>query len=34
MSPIFYFQYAMQSQIRFHGYDPVEALVEVMPREV
>lgn len=25
--------YAVQSQIRFHGYDPAEALVEAVPRE-
>lgn len=26
-------QYALQSQIRFHGFDPAEALVKVHPRE-
>lgn len=26
-------QYAIESQIRFHGYDPKEAIVEVFPRE-
>jgi len=26
-------QYALQSQVRFHGYDPAEALIEVEPRE-
>jgi len=26
-------QYALQSQIKFHGFDPKEALVEVEPRE-
>ncbi|MFT4665888.1 MAG: kynureninase [Polaribacter sp.] len=26
-------QYAMESQARFHGFDPAEAIVEVMPRE-
>jgi kynureninase len=26
-------QYALQSQIKFHGYDPKEALVELAPRE-
>ncbi|MFI5212273.1 MAG: kynureninase, partial [Ignavibacteria bacterium] len=25
--------YALQSQIKFHGYDPAEALVEMKPRE-
>ncbi len=25
-------QYALQSQIRFHGFDPAEALIEVAPR--
>jgi kynureninase len=25
-------QYAVQSQIRFHGYDPAESLVEITPR--
>jgi kynureninase len=25
-------QYAIQSQIRFHGYDPAEALIELRPR--
>jgi len=25
-------QYAVQSQVKFHGYDPKEAIVEVMPR--
>ncbi|HEY4323384.1 MAG TPA: kynureninase [Mucilaginibacter sp.] len=26
-------QYAMESQARFHGYDPAEAIIEVFPRE-
>lgn len=26
-------QYALDSQIRFHGYDPKEALIELTPRE-
>jgi kynureninase len=26
-------QYAVKSQIRFHGYDPVAALIELAPRE-
>lgn len=26
-------QYAVESQIRFHGYEPAEALVELTPRE-
>ncbi|HMW33375.1 MAG TPA: kynureninase [bacterium] len=26
-------QYAVQSQIRYHGYDPKTALVEIMPRD-
>ncbi|AMR33320.1 kynureninase [Mucilaginibacter sp. PAMC 26640] len=26
-------QYAMESQVKFHGYDPGEAIVEVYPRE-
>ncbi|MBS1503352.1 MAG: kynureninase [Bacteroidetes bacterium] len=26
-------QYAIESQIRFHGFDPKEAIVEVFPRE-
>ncbi len=26
-------QYAMESQVRFHGLDPAEAIVEVSPRE-
>ncbi|MGF1925158.1 MAG: kynureninase [Bacteroidia bacterium] len=26
-------QYAIESQIRFHGYDPEEAIVEVKPRD-
>ncbi|HWZ14358.1 MAG TPA: kynureninase [Mucilaginibacter sp.] len=26
-------QYAMESQARFHGFDPREAIVEVLPRE-
>lgn len=26
-------QYAMESQVRFHGFDPAEAIVEVQPRE-
>ena len=25
-------QYAVQSQIRFHGYDPAESLIEITPR--
>lgn len=25
-------QYAVESQVRWHGYDPAEAIVEVMPR--
>ena len=25
-------QYALESQVRFHGYDPAEAIVEVAPR--
>ena len=26
-------QYAMQSQVKFHGYNPEEAIIEVAPRE-
>jgi kynureninase len=26
-------QYAMESQARFHGFDPKDAIVEVLPRE-
>lgn len=26
-------QYAMESQLRFHGYDPEDALIELSPRE-
>lgn len=26
-------QYALESQVKFHGYDPEEAIVEVFPRE-
>ena len=26
-------QYAIESQVRFHGYDPAEAIIEVSPRE-
>jgi len=26
-------QYAVESQVRFHGYDPKEAIVEVFPRD-
>jgi len=26
-------QYALESQVRFHGYDPEEAIIEVGPRE-
>lgn len=26
-------QYAVESQVKFHGYDPAEAIVEVAPRE-
>lgn len=26
-------QYAMESQVRFHGYDPADAIIEVFPRE-
>jgi len=26
-------QYAMESQVRFHGYDPKEAIIEIFPRE-
>lgn len=26
-------QYAVESQARFHGYDPKEAIIEVLPRE-
>lgn len=26
-------QYAIESQVRFHGYDPKDAIVEVFPRE-
>ncbi len=26
-------QYAMQSQVRFHGYNPEEAIIEIAPRE-
>lgn len=26
-------QYAMESQVRFHGYDPAEAIIEIFPRE-
>ena len=25
--------YALQSQIKFHGYDPAESLIEMKPRE-
>src|SRR6185312_14148830 len=25
-------QYAVESQVRFHGYDPARAIVEVFPR--
>ena len=27
-------QYALQSQIHFHGYDPAEVIIEATPREV
>ena len=27
-------QYAMESQIRFHGYDPAKSLITSEPREV
>ncbi|WP_442592125.1 kynureninase [Pedobacter sp. AW31-3R] len=26
-------QYAIESQLRFHGYDPLEAIIEIAPRE-
>ncbi|MEO6904181.1 MAG: kynureninase [Bacteroidia bacterium] len=26
-------QYAMQSQVKFHGFNPDEAIIEIMPRE-
>ena len=26
-------QYALESQVRFHGYDPAEAIIEVTPRD-
>lgn len=26
-------QYAIESQVRFHGYDPADAIIEVKPRE-
>jgi kynureninase len=26
-------QYAMESQVRFHGFDPADAIIEVAPRE-
>jgi kynureninase len=26
-------QYAMETQVRYHGFDPAEAIVEVLPRE-
>lgn len=26
-------QYAIESQVRFHGYDPAEAIIEVAPRD-
>ena len=26
-------QYAVESQVRFHGYDPADAIIEVAPRE-
>lgn len=26
-------QYAMESQVKFHGFDPAEAIVEIFPRE-
>lgn len=26
-------QYALQSQVKFHGYDPADALIEVAPRD-
>jgi len=26
-------QYAIESQVRFHGYDPADAIIEVAPRE-
>ena len=26
-------QYAIESQVRFHGYDPTDAIIEVAPRE-
>jgi kynureninase len=26
-------QYAMESQVRFHGFDPKEAIIEIFPRE-
>lgn len=26
-------QYAVESQVRFHGYDPADAIIEVKPRE-
>lgn len=26
-------QYALESQVRFHGFDPAEAIIEVAPRE-
>lgn len=34
LMPNFPFQYAIQSQIRYHGYDPAESIVEVVPRKV
>ena len=27
-------QYAVQSQIRYHGFDPTESLVKALPRKV
>lgn len=26
-------QYAVESQVRFHGYDPIDAIIELSPRE-
>ncbi len=26
-------QYALESQVRFHGYDPADAIIEIKPRE-
>jgi kynureninase len=26
-------QYAMESQVKYHGYDPAEAIIEIYPRE-